>query len=477
MTGASSDLNQVTRAVRSGQLDFGIDTGTADALVAKISLAHIAIKAGLPFVVVKSAAPNATTIPTLTIEDTSGNNGLTATIVKNNGSAVAPGDLPANALLVVRAISASKFALVSLLTISDTLQVIQTQFLITTAITKTIGPTGSSTTYDFPTPVAAINWLGKYLITSTGSVTFQVAAGQFVSAATLVWDHPTINRVSFKGTRTAAAPTSLVTTGYTSTARANDAITNLANLRSVFLTELRFTGGTGITSVSPSPAFQDLLITGDGAGTDATGANGLQVVNGGSITNVAIHGFSGEGFRCDGGEVIVQSSSSLLIAACGATGSGNLAANSSGTVVVNGTLVTAGGAAHGISTLGGFVRRSAAGAISTYGNALNGANFQGGRYDGGGISATYNGGQGVAGYASGLDLFQANAGANAYYGLPCDGTPAVARNMTFNPANGSGTISAVGPASQVDALNASVNSTESPAINTYGNRQARIATS
>ena len=118
---ASSDLFQLTRAIRGGQLDFdATDIGTADAVICQIGLAHTAITAGLPFTFIKGPAANTgNAVPTLTITDLSGNNGLTGTIVKAGGGALKAGDLPANALITVRARAPGVFAVVSLLTLSD----------------------------------------------------------------------------------------------------------------------------------------------------------------------------------------------------------------------------------------------------------------------------------------------------------------------------------------------------------------------
>ncbi len=120
-TPSDSDLNQVTRAVRGGQLDFdATDTGSADAVLCQIGLAHTAIAAGLPFTFIKGPAANTgNAVPTLTITDLQGNSGLTGTIVKSGGGALAKGDLPAAALITVRARAPGVFAVVSLLTISD----------------------------------------------------------------------------------------------------------------------------------------------------------------------------------------------------------------------------------------------------------------------------------------------------------------------------------------------------------------------
>ncbi len=120
------DLTQVTRAIRGGQLDFdATDTGTADAVLCQIGLPHTQIAAGLPFTFIKG--PNANTgnaVPTLTITDLQGNNGLTGTIVKSGGGALAKGDLPGGALITVRARAPGVFAVVSMVTISDVLAII-----------------------------------------------------------------------------------------------------------------------------------------------------------------------------------------------------------------------------------------------------------------------------------------------------------------------------------------------------------------
>ena len=98
----NTELTQVTRAVRSGQLDFAVDIGTADALVGAVGLLHTLIKAGLPFTIKKGAAANATTTPNLTITGPAGVSPVTQVIVRQDGTALAVGDLPANAMLTVR---------------------------------------------------------------------------------------------------------------------------------------------------------------------------------------------------------------------------------------------------------------------------------------------------------------------------------------------------------------------------------------
>ncbi len=126
LTPSDGDMNQVTRAVRGGQLDFdATDTGTADAIVCQVGLPHTQIAAGLPFTFVKGPSANTGAFaPTLTITDLQGNNGLTGAIFKATGGALAKGDLPANALITVRARAPGVFAVVSMVLISDVLALI-----------------------------------------------------------------------------------------------------------------------------------------------------------------------------------------------------------------------------------------------------------------------------------------------------------------------------------------------------------------
>ncbi|MGI3900523.1 MAG: hypothetical protein ACRYGP_28360 [Janthinobacterium lividum] len=167
IVGTSADLFQVTRAIRGGQLDFdATDTGTADAVICQIGLAHAAIAAGLPFTFIKGSAANTgNAVPTLTITDVAGNNGLTGTIVKSGGGAIAKGDLPGGALITVRARAPGVFALVSLLTISDVLALVQAGVQSgASSVGRSVVYIGTSVTtqYTFTVPVGVTSlevWL------------------------------------------------------------------------------------------------------------------------------------------------------------------------------------------------------------------------------------------------------------------------------------------------------------------------------
>lgn len=122
---SSSDPYQLTRAIRGGQLDFAVATGTPDAIVATIGLAHLALKAGLPFTVtVPGGVANATTTPALTITGPGGVGPVTGTITKLTGAPVAIGDLPPNAFLTLRS-DGVRFRLLSVVLASDVLPLIE----------------------------------------------------------------------------------------------------------------------------------------------------------------------------------------------------------------------------------------------------------------------------------------------------------------------------------------------------------------
>jgi len=158
-TPANGDLAQLTRAIRGGQLDYAADTGSADALLCAVGLAHITIKAGLPFTVMKGGAANATTTPRLTLTGPNGVGPLTGTILKANGALVAIGDLPANAMLALRA-DGTNFRLLSVMLASDVLQTI----------------TANKIGLENPLPVNAVP--GTYTYTPTPGARGAIIVGQ-----------------------------------------------------------------------------------------------------------------------------------------------------------------------------------------------------------------------------------------------------------------------------------------------------------
>lgn len=205
--------------------------------------------------------------------------------------------------------------------------------IITTPITRTIY--GASA--DFPTIAAAVAWLSQRRISSTGSVTFVFAGGissaRWVEPASVVFDHPDGNRVTFKGAARAGAlpaPATLISSGTSSTARAQDTAANLATLRGVFRTEIYFPGGAGLESRTQC-TLQDTLFTSEGVGTDADLIKNLGGIL--TITNCAAVGAAaGRGFAAYRGYTTFTGTNYVLGCQRGMTGEGGA------TTYVNGIL-------------------------------------------------------------------------------------------------------------------------------------------
>jgi hypothetical protein len=168
---------------------------------------------------------------------------------------------------------------------------IEAIFLITAPVTKTVYGAGA----DFADLNTAYAWLSRRRITSTGSVVFQLAAGQFTvpGGALIGFSHPDGLRVTIRGANLLAAfPTmaSFAANGPASGTRASDQATNLALLRTKFATELRLTGGSRLDFIGQIGGVDNLLISGDGTVVD-----GLTLRFGyGALTNVAVVGFGGK---------------------------------------------------------------------------------------------------------------------------------------------------------------------------------------
>lgn len=142
---------QLLHAIRSGKLTYFPDAGSADALVVTPRTSFPSLAAGLRVVVLKGASPNATATPTLTL------GGPALPLVKEDGTALAAGDLPAGCLFEAcsdgahfRVLGLRKSTVASLFSISDT--------QIWHIGTLTGGPTAYATTLN-PVPSAAANGL------------------------------------------------------------------------------------------------------------------------------------------------------------------------------------------------------------------------------------------------------------------------------------------------------------------------------
>ncbi len=85
---------QVAQSVQAGKVNYALDVGTANALVATLDPIPAALAAGLHANIIKISSANTTTSPTLNV------NGFgPAPIVDRRGSSLVPGDLPASGAL------------------------------------------------------------------------------------------------------------------------------------------------------------------------------------------------------------------------------------------------------------------------------------------------------------------------------------------------------------------------------------------
>jgi hypothetical protein len=151
------------------------------------------------------------------------------------------------------------------------------QFLITTEVTFTVHGPGAT----FPDLITAFNYLGKFRITPTGHVILQLAGATSGSAVaynytqTVYINHPNNDRISIFGAQMLApipkTDAGYQWNGYSGTQRATDTAANLAGLRTMFATELHWSGplgnpGCGFYITGLSPMHVDaLLLTGDGS--------------------------------------------------------------------------------------------------------------------------------------------------------------------------------------------------------------------
>jgi hypothetical protein len=235
---------------------YAEDGGAVNALVASLSPAPVALS---PFVSVRIrvAYANTSTTPTLNL------NGFgPLTVVRQDGSALAVGDLQPNRIVNFIYDRVANTWRIGGPAASDLLGATY----ITVPTTKTVGGTNP----DFANLTAAFAWLSNYRIALTGSVTFQLAAMQFVTTASIYFQHPDGARVTIQGATLKASPpagSSLTISGNSPAARSSDTATNLAALRNVFATEIYLTSGAQFTGTGTLGNLQDILFTSDGSGS------------------------------------------------------------------------------------------------------------------------------------------------------------------------------------------------------------------
>jgi hypothetical protein len=198
------------------------------------------------------------------------------------------------------------------------------QKYISSPITKTVHGVGA----DFSDLNAAMLWLGQYVILPTGYVTFMVAPGKWTYTTTVELNHPNLNRVAIQGGALlggSPTPSNFSIGGYH---LSSDGSNHIIYLRSVYATELSFTGGVnGFLSVRPGTTLRYLLITGSQTVGPVTPpyyqGNGIYATADLWIDGIAIWGFGTHGFAIDHAMVRCSSSLSITVSFCGSCGINN----------------------------------------------------------------------------------------------------------------------------------------------------------
>ena len=444
---------------------YAIDGGQINTLVASVSPAPVAL-GQFAQVRVRVAFTNTSTTPTLNI------NGFgPLTIVRQDGSALAAGDLQANRIAhfvydnVANAWRLGGPAASDLLGAS----------YITGAVTKTVGGTNP----DFANLQAAFAWLSNYRITQTGSVTFQLAAGQFIYNTSVSFYHPDGARVSVLGATLKAAQTTggaLAYTGNSASARANDKASNLGLLRAVYATEIAFQGAAGFFGYGYLGNMQDILISSDGTSTSTD----CCLWNFGSLTltRMAFVGGGYRGFASYAGFVNILGTAYGL--GCGVNGFAFYSA-SSGVLGANAVLVGSGNGSFGIA-----VSSSTASSTQSIGATLysRGNGSDGIRADSGQIYASSssvsanNAGSGYwANANSTMSLVGSTALNNGVAGYAAQGNSFMDATSTSGGGNGTvGYYAYLGSSLLRPSGTASgTNGAASPAVGTNGNANSLIS--
>jgi len=184
------------------------------------------------------------------------------------------------------------------------------QKFITTAVVKKVHGAGA----DFVDLIAAMNWVSQYIITSTGSVTFMLAAGRWTYTQTVYIQHPNSNRITIQAAALLGGSPSYGNISLDPTAQ-------IVYLRSVYATELSFTGGvTGFYIDRGGAILRYILITGSQTVAGFEGGRGIDARDTVLIDGISIWGFGGSSSGSGGGPyggIIIQGCLVLMISSLG----------------------------------------------------------------------------------------------------------------------------------------------------------------
>jgi len=320
--------------------------------------------------------------------------------------------------------------------------------------------------------IQALSWVGQYIITPNGFVTFLVAAGQWVYTTSIEINHANSNRIAIQGGALlggSPTPGNISVTGYHSS---TDGTNQIIYLRSVYATELQFANGqTGFFIYRGGATLRYLLITGSQTTVGVLGGCGVYAFEQLWLDGVAVWGFGSWGLRADMGAIRSQTSLSICTLYCG-TG---------GAYIQNGYLSMATAAqyfiscSHGVTSLHLFGSLAWIGKLDARGDNPSSGNAaihveQGSQLAlnaGSVISQNANVGVIVAGASTfqGEQVTYSSIGPVSGIGLYMDGGKAWVDNSVFS-GNAGTDILCIGGAN-CEAIGASFASS-SPPVNTYG---------
>jgi len=356
------------------------------------------------------------------------------------------------------------------------IQLLIQQKYITAPIVKKVHGPGA----DFVDLYAALAWLGNYIITPTGTVTFLVANGKWTYLSTLELSHPNINRVTIQGGALLGAspqPGNISVTGYS---LSNDKTNQIIYLRSVYATELSFTGGvSGFRSFAGGLTLRYLLISGSqdiasppNYGRAGCGLDAYEFFN---VDGCAFWGFGDTGIAIEGTMVQMTSSLSLTVCACGISGIEARA----GYFIGNGIVITASCGGQGVLSATSYSHFRAGlnskgngtptGSVDGYGIIMYGGGYIRINVGGGNMQINKRAGAWVqSGTLEGEGNIYSN---NGQYGVYMDGGKAWINNSTLS-GNGTRDVNLQG-GSDMELIGSSYTSTQPP-INTEQNNSLII---
>jgi len=189
------------------------------------------------------------------------------------------------------------------------LQILFAQRFITTHIFKSVHGPGA----DFPNLIDAMEWVARYVITPSGYVTFLVAGGQWTYVEPIEVNHANANRIAVQGAALKGAsplPPNISVTGFHSP---TDGTNQIIYLRSVYATELIFTGGSsGFITYRDGVTLRYLLLTGSQTGNQV----GIDAFGDVWVDGVAVWGMGHIGININSCQLLSQTSLSIVVCFC-----------------------------------------------------------------------------------------------------------------------------------------------------------------